>query len=75
MCLLLVAFVLYYSGYLSDITGNYDTSFYVAGACILLAGLLYVTLSMSNNDSGGEKRFQEDDEKEEEKEEEREISF
>jgi hypothetical protein len=44
-----------FSGFLSDTTGNYDISFYVAGACIVAAGVLYVTLSKVDIDNKNKK--------------------
>ncbi|XP_053391722.1 monocarboxylate transporter 12-like [Mercenaria mercenaria] len=44
-----------FAGFLSDVTGNYDAAFYVAGACITSAGVLYVTLSKVRINSEKEK--------------------
>ncbi|XP_060588291.1 monocarboxylate transporter 12-like [Ruditapes philippinarum] len=45
-----------FAGYLSDTTGSYDVSFYVAGACIIAAGVLYVTLSKVDIDNKNKKQ-------------------
>jgi hypothetical protein len=45
-----------FSGYLSDTTGSYDVSFYVAGACIVAAGVLYVILSKVDTDNKNKKQ-------------------
>ena len=52
---------MYFSGFLRDITGYYDTTFYVAGACIVVAGVLYVALTKA-------KKHKEDMEEQQEQE-------